>query len=114
MKNIDYNSLLMYISLVFAIAILFSILFGCSYKKNNNYREYFETQETQETSDTSKSKSKNNSSAKLSEKEEKFKEQIKGGMDEQTLQNFVVENNVSNENLQNIIESFKKELFSNS
>jgi len=51
---------------------------------------------------------------KLSEKEEKFKEQIKGGMDEQTLQNFVVENNVSNENLQNIIESFKKELFSNS
>lgn len=133
MKNMDYNSLLMYISLILAVAILVSILFGCSYK-NKSYREYFNTENTPGSDSSSHTgpagtdgpaksagtagpaksagpATSPNPDASLTPQELQIKNKIKGGeIDEKILQKFVDSKQVSTENLQNIIESFQKEL----
>lgn len=119
-KNLDYNSLLMYISLILAIAILFSILFGCSYRKEN-YREYFEDKKTEEEKTPAKTQPPTVANSKqadpdanLNDAEKKLKRDIKGGkVDEKQLQTFIDNNTITTKNLENIIQSFQQELFSN-
>jgi hypothetical protein len=173
MKNIDYNSLLMYVSLILAMAILISIVFGCTYKKQRGYTEFFADSEqssissdavppqvagpviqkrpsssTQNTliqarnvvSSASSSKhsrvpahthdssgnvvhtqidrssnegfqSENSSDANLNDVEKKLKQDIKGGtINEKKLTEMVESNQVSSENLKNVIDSFQTEL----
>jgi len=116
----------MYISLILAIAILFSILFGCSYRKEN-YREYFEDKKTEEEKTPAKTqpptdmKQPTNANSKqpdpdanLSDDEKQLKKDIKGGkVDEKQLQTFIDNNKITTKNLENIIQSFQQELFSN-
>lgn len=119
-KNLDYNSLLMYISLILAIAILFSILFGCSYRKEN-YREYFEDKKAEEEQTPAKTQPSTVANSKqadpdanLNDAEKKLKKDIKGGkVDEKQLQTFIDNNTITTKNLENIIQSFQQELFSN-
>lgn len=126
MKNIDYNNLLMYVSLVLAVAILLSILFGCTYRKRNGYREYFtattvtEPQATAGTpatpNETSKPSEPNNkkvadANAELNPTELQLKEKLIGGkLNENDLQQMVDNKEVSTENLQKIIQSFQNDL----
>lgn len=137
MKNIDYNNLLMYISLILAIAILLSILFGCTYRKRG-YREYFENakEEGADTtsapssmsspSSTSSQTEKSSSSAPsspsspstssdadahLTQQERELKDKLVGGkVNENQLQQMVDNKVVTTENLQNIIQAFQNEL----
>ena len=140
MKNIDYNSLLMYVSLILAMAILISIVFGCTYKKRG-YREYFadaksasdesqqpsapSTSSTPSTPSTSSTPSTPSTSstpstpltspssvdASLNEKEKKLKQQIEGGaIDEKKLSEMVEKNEVTTQNLKNVINAFQMQL----
>lgn len=136
MKNIDYNNLLMYISLILAIAILLSILFGCTYRKRG-YREYFENAKednadtTSSPSSTSSSQTEKSSSsapsspsspsspsttssdadAHLTQQERELKDKLVGGkVNENQLQQMVDNKVVTTENLQNIIQAFQNEL----
>lgn len=125
MKNIDYNNLLMYVSLVLAIAILLSILFGCTYRKRNGYREYFtgttETEPIREVVPQSPAINQRSSerqpqlssdaNAQLNPTELQLKEKLVGGkINENDLQQMVDNKEVSTENLQKIIQSFQNDL----
>ncbi len=116
MKNIDYNSLLMYVSLILAMAILISIVFGCTYKKRG-YREYFAdaksaSDESQQPSAPSTPLTSPSSvDASLNEKEKKLKQQIEGGaIDEKKLSEMVEKNEVTTQNLKNVINAFQMQL----
>ena len=127
MKNIDYNSILMYVSLILAMAILISIVFGCTYKKQRGYTEFFADSETSSTSETQPAVSPETSSktpasseqpvsktspdANLNDVEKKLKKEIKAGtINENKLTEMVESNQVSSENLKNVIDSFQTEL----
>jgi hypothetical protein len=126
MKNIDYNSILMYVSLILAMAILISIVFGCTYKKQRGYTEFFADSETSSTSETQPAVSPETSSktsatsnqpeqkspdANLNDVEKNLKKEIKAGtINENKLTQMVESNEVSSENLKNVIDSFQTEL----
>jgi cytoskeletal protein RodZ len=125
MKNIDYNSLLMYVSLILAMAILISIVFGCTYKKQRGYTEFFADSEAssetkppaspETSSKTSASSdqpvSKTSPDANLNDVEKNLKKEIKAGtINENKLTQMVESNEVSSENLKNVIDSFQTEL----
>jgi uncharacterized membrane protein YraQ (UPF0718 family) len=119
MKNIDYHSLLMYVSLILAVAILISIVFGCSYKKHA-YREYFADAEEAASSKAvveepplklSAPKPENDDKKPLNPTEKKLKKEIEAGnIDEKKLTEMVEKKEVTTENLKNVISAFQMQL----
>lgn len=125
-----YNDYILYISLLLSIIILFSLLYGCSFRK---YRENFETdksnkedgkkvsdksEDTKQTSkkstDTTTDKSKNKYDSDLSQDEIDLKKKILGGdINEDKMNDLLKSGKVTDKNVKNILESFQKQLEDN-
>lgn len=121
-----YNDYILYISLLLSIIILFSLLYGCSFRK---YRENFETDksnkeeeeekvsdksDTKQISKKSADKSKNKYDSELSQDEIDLKNKILGGdINEDKMNDLLKSGKVTDKNVKNILESFQKQLEDN-
>lgn len=124
-----YNDYILYISLLLSIIILFSLLYGCSFRK---YRENFETdksnkeddekasdksedtKKTKKSADTTTDKSKNKYDSDLSQDEIDLKKKILGGdINEDKMNDLLKSGKVTDKNVKNILESFQKQLEDN-
>jgi D-alanyl-D-alanine carboxypeptidase len=121
MKNFDYSNVLMYISLFLAFAILFSLIYGCTFRKYRRpfFREHFETEapdskqveEKPETKNEPKSTDEKPYEASLTKAEKDLKEKIKSGkLDENDLMKMYDNKQLTETTVKNIIESFENEI----
>lgn len=118
MKLTNINTILLYISLVLAIAILFSVIFGCFFKKRKIEKFATDSNDADKTLDTSKKNNDNKDGKKESKKEgagfatasklSNFESSIvdglsSGKMSSKDLEKFIQDGKFTKENLNNMI-----------
>lgn len=97
----DYSNVLNIISLILAIAILASVLFGCYFKRVERFTNI-------------KKEEKKEEKKKLSAIEEKFLSEISDGkVDSKTITENIKEGKLTKKNIDNLIEHVQKEQFKN-
>jgi hypothetical protein len=91
----DFNTLIMIVCLVLALAIFVSVAFGCAFRKR---REGFENKEEKTNANTSVS------SNGLSKFENKLLEGLSGGnISTETIEKYIKDGSFTKENLSNMI-----------
>ena len=96
--NTDYNTILLFISLIFTILILMSILFGCKYNYYYNYNniEKF-TDNIEEIKENPISTFEQNFLSDLS----------RGLLSESDIEKLIIDNKLKEENIMNILNNVK-------
>jgi hypothetical protein len=93
-KGIDNTTLLSYVTLLLSVAILLSIVFGCSYRKR--YERFEEKEEKEESKEPEKD---------LSDKEKSLLEGLKNGsIDEKKLETFISEKTIDKKTVEKLID----------
>lgn len=93
--NTDYNTILLFISLIFTILILMSILFGCKYNYNNHIEKF--TDNIEEIKENPISTFEQNFLSDLS----------RGLLTESDIEKLIIDNKLKEENIMNILTNIK-------